>query len=199
MRQTNLHGWVPTASGTASTSFVVGPGTPPLGEGSGQLSVGSNGGSAAQFRQTEFNGTLLSDLSRLRYRSYTSNDGSVPTTGDQSPYIILNLDFDNNGTQDEQIFFEPEYQHGYTAVVPDQGDNVLNTWQTWDALIGGWWAVNGTAGAGPGANVKRFQPLSRRSRMRAFLARQTATCGWSPFGMTSWDNFVGNIDEVTWA
>src|SRR6185436_15380212 len=97
VRSTNLHGWVPTASGTASTSFVVGPATPPVGEGSGQLSVGANGNSAAQFRQTTYNGVLLSDLTRLTYSTYTSNDGSAPMIGDQTIYIILNVDFDGNG------------------------------------------------------------------------------------------------------
>ncbi|HJR07106.1 MAG TPA: Calx-beta domain-containing protein [Pyrinomonadaceae bacterium] len=197
----NQNGWVISTSGTATASFVNGPATPPLGVGSGQLSVGSNGGSAAQFRQTNFNGTPLSDLNELSYSTYTSNDGSAPQTGDQTIYIIINTDRDGNGTLDTLLFFEPEYQHGYTAAVPDQGDNVLNTWQTWNARGGGWYAIDPSSGApvfaGPGSNV---QPLN--NFITAFPAAliHNASSGSirlvAGFGAGSWDNFVGNVDKV---
>ena len=201
VRETNLHGWVRQVSSTATTAFVVGPGTPPLGEGSGELAVGSDGNSGAQFRQTGFNGTLLSDLTRLRYSSYTSNDGTAPMTGDQSIYIILNVDLDGDGDfdgSDTLLFFEPEYQHGYTGVVPDQGDNVLNTWQTWDALNGGWWSTTGAAGANPGADVKPLSTIiaafpNARIHNHATTGSLRLVAG---FGAGAWDNYVGNVDDV---
>jgi hypothetical protein len=193
----NQQNWVISQSSTATVSFVAGPGTPPLGAGSGQLSVGSDGNSGAQFRQTVYNGTRLDDLTELKYSTYTSNDGSVPMTGDQTAYIILNVDLDANGTNDTLLFFEPEYQSGYTGAVPDQGNNVLNTWQTWDALAGGWWSTTGAAGANPGADVK---PLS--TIIAAFpnaVIHNSPTTGSvrlvAGFGAGSWDNYVGNVDR----
>ena len=192
----NQQSWASATSSTATVSFVAGPGTPPLGAGSGQLSVGSDGDSGAQFRQTVFNGTRLDDLTELKYSTYTSNDGSAPTTGDQTAYIILNVDLDADGMNDTLLFFEPEYQHGYTNAVPDQGDNVLNTWQTWDALSGGWWSTTSAGGADPGAGVK---PLS--AIIAAFpnaVIHNSPTAGSlrlvAGFGAGAWDNFVGNAD-----
>ncbi|HYO99382.1 MAG TPA: Calx-beta domain-containing protein [Pyrinomonadaceae bacterium] len=196
----NQNGWVIQTSGTSTATFVHGPATPPLGVGSGQLSVGSNGGGAAQFRQTNFNGTPLSDLTELSYSTYTSNDTTAPSTGDQTVYIMLNLDLDGDGstTVDSIIFFEPEYQHGYTTAVPDQGDNVLNTWQRWDARNGGWWSTTGAGGANPGSDVKPLSaiiaafPNARILNSSAGNIRVVAG-----FGAGSWDNFVGNVDKVT--
>jgi CSLREA domain-containing protein len=197
----SLNGWVRTTSGTATTNFVHGPATPPLGVGSGELSVGSDGDSGAQFRQTLYNGTLLSDVTALTYSTYTSIDTTAPPIGDQTIYIILNIDKDGNGTLDTLLFFEPEFQHGYTTAVPDQGDNVLNTWQTWDARVGGWYAINSADGnpvfAGAGSNV---EPLDNfNAAFPAARINNSATTGSvrlvAGFGAGSWDNFVGNVDN----
>ncbi|MFL6209445.1 MAG: Calx-beta domain-containing protein [Pyrinomonadaceae bacterium] len=201
VRSNNLNGWVPTASSTAAVSFVPGPATPPLGEGSAQLAVGADGDGAAQLRQTGFNGTSISDLTALSYSTYTSNDGTPPAIGDQTIYIILNVDKDADGTVDTLLFFEPEYQHGYTNAVPDQGDNVLNTWQTWNARIGGWYGIDSTNGnpvfAGAGSNV---EPLNNFSTAFPNARLSTAASGSlrlvAGFGAGSWDNFVGNVDNV---
>jgi hypothetical protein len=192
----NQNGWASATSSTATTAFVVGPATPPLGTGSGQLSVGSDGDSGAQFRQTAFNGTRLDELTALSYSTYTSNDTTAPPTGDQTAYIILNVDLDSDGTLDTLLFFEPEYQHGYTNTVPDQGDNVLNTWQTWDALHGGWWSTTGAAGANPGADVKPLSTIiAAFPNARIFNSPTTGSVRLvAGFGAGSWDNFVGNVD-----
>lgn len=115
-----LDGWTPTESGTADVSFVAGPETPPLGEGSAQLSVGAAGGSAAQLRNGDYDGVLLSDITSLSYFTYVQQDGS----GGQAPYLILDVDLDGDGTMDDLLFFEPVYQTGdYVGdPVPDQGD-----------------------------------------------------------------------------
>ena len=197
VRANNLNGWVPTQSGTAMTSFVVGPATPPLGEGSGQLSVGTDGDSAAQFRQTTFNGTPLSDLTALSYSTYTSQDGS----GGQTVYILLNVDRNADGTLDTLLFFEPEYQHGQTNAVPDQGDNLVGVWQTWNARIGGWYGIDSTNGdpvfAGPGANVLPLDNfITANPNARLNVAASGSLRLVAGFGAGAWDNFVGNVDNV---
>src|SRR2546421_11740810 len=154
----SLDGWQVQTDSTATVSFVSGPATPPLGVGSAQLSVGSDGDSGAQLRNIDYAGVQLSDLTALTYSTYVSQDVTFPTTGDQTAYIILNVDRNGNGKIDNLLLFEPQYQHGYTTAVPDQGDNVLNTWQTWNALTGGWYGIESSAGnpvfAGPGSNVE---------------------------------------------
>jgi len=143
----------PANETTATAQFVNGPGTPPLGTGSAQLNVGSNGVSTAQIRNTNYAGTMLSELTALSYSTYVAQN----LNGAQAPYLALYLDYNNDNTPDDVILFEPEYQHAYTSAVPDQGDLLLNTWQTWDALAGGWYSTIGTGGSGPGVGVK---PLS---------------------------------------
>lgn len=105
---TNLQGWQTQTSGTGQTvTFEQGPGTPPLGTGSVEFSVGPDGDGAAQLRQTGYSGTRLDELTALSYSTYVDQDGS----GGQATYIILNVDHDNNPlTPVDLLFFEPVYQ-----------------------------------------------------------------------------------------
>src|SRR3712207_6705853 len=73
-------------------TFITGPGSPPLGTGSAQFSMGSHGNNAAQLRNPNFHGTKLSDLTALSYSTYVTQDGS----GGQAPYIILQVDTDGD-------------------------------------------------------------------------------------------------------
>jgi len=73
---------------------------------------------------------------------------------------VLNVDLNGDGVfhimEDDLLFFEPVYQtpaHGNPAL-PDQGPTLLNAWQQWDALAGGWWSLQDIAGADPGVGVK---------------------------------------------
>gem|GEM_PF-1825140 len=195
----NMGSWAVTTTGSGSGSFVTGPSSPPLGVGSLRLSVGENGNDAAQARNTSYSGTLLSNLTTLSYSTYTSNDGTAPTTGDQTIYMILNVDYDGNGTQDDLLFFEPEYQNGYTGAVPTQPNNALNTWQSWNALTGGWWSQNNTAGAGPGANVKPLSAIIAANTGAKIVNASNGAGGVrlvAGFGEGAWDNFVGNVDNL---
>jgi hypothetical protein len=141
-----------TAAGGA-VNFVFGPAVPPIGDGSAQLFTGTQGDEGAELRQTGFNGTLLNQVVDLRYWTY-----DVTNNGGQWPFIILNIDFNGDGTIDDLIFFEPLYQNGaFVPSLPNQGQPVLNTWQRWNALAGGWWSLNSIGGATPGTGVK---PLS---------------------------------------
>ncbi|MDQ4120868.1 MAG: carboxypeptidase-like regulatory domain-containing protein [Acidobacteriota bacterium] len=195
----NLQGWqivtTPASGSTASVTFVNGPGTPPLGTGSAQLSVGSNGNSSAELRNPNYAGTLLSQITALSYSTYVQQN-----TDGQAPYIILRVDHDNDpNTPVDLLFFEPVYQNA-TFGCSNQPTVATNTWQTWDARNGCWYSVNGFAGSGPGASVI---PLS--TYIAAFPnARIVNTSGGSGgirivagFGAGAWDNFVGNVDAVT--
>src|SRR5947209_10746618 len=60
---------------TGSQAFVNGPGTPPLGSGSYEFRIGANPQSYETFRQRDYNGVKLSDLTSLSYWSYVQSFG----------------------------------------------------------------------------------------------------------------------------
>jgi hypothetical protein len=206
----NLEGWqIQTSTSPAPTPevrFVFGPGTPPLGRGSVELRVGPHGDSAAQLRHPGYAGTLLpnpspttpaaNELTGLSYSTYVQQPGS----GGQAPYIILNVDYNNDGTADDNLFFEPLYQDATFCPANPQPALVNGQWQTWDAFNGCWWSVAGTAGATPGAGVKQLrtitaaQPNARIVNTASGLGGVRLVAG---FGAGAWDNFVGNADAFT--
>lgn len=115
---------------------VNGPGSPPLGTGSAQLATASGyGDESAQIRNTLYAGVRLDSLTALSYSTY-----ATVNNGQQFPYIELNIARSGSGAPDDILFFEPPYQTPSTGnpSLPNQDDPVLNTWQTWNALAGGW-------------------------------------------------------------
>jgi hypothetical protein len=182
-----------TVDSTGTTTFETGPASPPYGVGSVEFALGANGGGAEELRFDVLDGVLLDDVTQLSYWTYV-DVGS----GQQAAYLILRVDWDGNGTQDDLLFFEPDYQHGYTTDVPDQGDLVLDTWQSWDALAGGWWSLNDPAfPAGAGVDTIETYLLSHP------LARVVPGTDGSGglrlvagYGLGAWDGFVGNADGL---
>ena len=208
----NLGDWQITASDgdpgapPPSAQFVVGPAVPPLGVGSLEFRLSPAGSDAAQARNTAFAGTLLSAFTGLSYSTYVDqNNGGAPGNGGQAPYIILQVDYDTNGTVDDLLFFEPLYQSASFFPSNPQGPLALDTWQTWDALNGGWYSVFGTAGSGPGTNVKPFSTFftpALGGDADATLVNSASGLGGLRLvtgfgGPADWGNFIGNIDNVT--
>lgn len=192
-----------------SALFVVGPDVPPLGVGSLEFRTSPAGSDAAQARNTAFGGVLLSDFTALGYSSYVeqNNGGTSGTLGNggQAPYIIMQVDYDGNSSVDDLLFFEPLYQGATFFPTNPQGPLAMQTWQTWDALAGGWYSVFGTAGSGPGANVKSFNTFftpALGGDADARLVNSSSGLGGLRFvvgfgGPTDFGNFIGNIDNVT--
>jgi hypothetical protein len=180
----------------AATAFRAGPATPPSGGGSVQFDVGVNGDSTKSIRYDQLSGTPLSAITALGYWTNIQTPVSGNPTADT--FLSIAVDFTGDTTPDDAIFFEPAYQHGYNAPVPDQGPVAAGTWQHWDALAGGWWS-NSTPGVGPGADVKTIaqylaiHPSARAMNSGASGALQVrAGCGAS-----SWQSFVGDADALT--
>ncbi len=181
------NGWQTQHStcGTATGTQVMeqGPETAPLGSGSREFRTPS-GDDFETFRLNEFNGQLIADIETLMYSTYVESD---PSRTGQAPYLNLLVDWDGNGTTDDQLFWEPVY----TAPIE------VDEWQTWDAMNGGWWALSaGTFGpptisladyaaAHPGATLT--EPLSGFGSVRIAVG-----CGGA-----AWTNFVGNADAFT--
>lgn len=187
----SLQDWSFDNDGTASGSLVSGPGTPPMGSGSLFLSVGSDGSSGAQFRNDAYDDTPLEDLTSLRYSTYVTNNVNC-----QAPYLVLNIDTDEDGDVDDLLFFEPCYQNGtYTgSTVPDQGDVMLNTWQEWNALAGGWWTSSDGFGGPPLTTIADYVSENPNARIVNAAGGQGGVRIVAGFGATAWDDFTGNAD-----
>ncbi|MDQ4120665.1 MAG: carboxypeptidase-like regulatory domain-containing protein [Acidobacteriota bacterium] len=196
----NLQGWQISlvdddADGvlTATVNFVNGPGTPPLGTGSVQLSVGSEGADAAQLVHSGYGGTFVRDFTALSYSTYVQQSGS----GGQAPYILLDVDYNNDGTRDDILFFEPAYQNATFCPSNPQPAIAVGAWQTWNALNGCWWSLFNFAGTFPGTGVK---PLSAILDVEPDARISTNTRGVrivAGFGEGAWNNFIGNVDAFT--
>jgi hypothetical protein len=135
-----LKDWViytrPTTPGTAT--FSTGPGTPPLGSGSLELSTVAGTDKVYAFNFDHV-GTQLDTVSDISYSTYRS-------AGSLQQVAALNLQVDVNGDAAggfTTLVFEPVYN---TA----QGTVVNGQWQDWDAFSGGeaiWWSSNPIPGA----------------------------------------------------
>lgn len=94
-----------------------------------------------RLRRGGYSGTLLADLTELKYSTYVVNN--APTI------MVLQIDVNGDEEKDFNIFFSPTRRwqgSGYPAVV-------LNTWQQWDALQGLWHVEAATIGGVPEAST----------------------------------------------
>lgn len=118
----------------SSAVFVVGPGTPPLGCGSLQLTTVTGAEKVTLFNFDHIGVQLdaIESISYSTYRSAAENTAQV---------AALNLQIDYNGDAPggfTTLIFEPVYN-------TDQGALVNDMWQYWDAINGGagrWWSSN---------------------------------------------------------
>jgi len=128
--------WVAyTRPGTPPTAlmFVNGPGNPPQGCGSVQLTTLSPNEKVTLFNYDHI-GKRLADIHNISYYTYR-------TSGTGSQVAALNVEIDYNG---------PNVPGGFTTLVfepvynMDQGMVVNGVWQRWDAYNGGhaiWWST----------------------------------------------------------
>ena len=184
----DMDGWITQTDGTATVGFVTGPGTPPLGVGSAELRVGSDGDSGAQLRTGNHAGTELEDLTALSYNTFVQQDG----LGGQAPYLILNVDNDGNGSTDDLLFFEPAYQSA-AYLVADQGPLQTGVWQEWNARIGGWWSLNAGTFGPPLVTLDIYAAAHPGARLASGNSLRVV----AGFGASTWNDFVGNADDVT--
>ena len=118
--------------------FETGPATPPLGNGSFELSTITNPEKVQLFTDL-YDGTKLADVDGIGYATYRD----PASTGFIAGVAALNLriDLTGDGSPDAYMVFEP-YQ--------DQGNAAVSTgvWQNWDAYRGGnakWWINTGAS------------------------------------------------------
>ncbi|HYP21559.1 MAG TPA: thrombospondin type 3 repeat-containing protein [Chloroflexia bacterium] len=130
--------WVIYTRNVASATFRNGPGTPPLGTGSLELSTGDK----VYAFNYEHIGTQLSDIDAISYSTYRD----PASTAIPSQVAALNIEVDVNGAAPggfTTLVFEPVYNLTQGVVQP-------GVWQDWDAYNGGnaiWWSSNNIPGA----------------------------------------------------
>jgi hypothetical protein len=190
-------GGTPGGNSGDVAQMVAGPANPLLGTGSAELATAPGYGDEASFISTNaYNGTPLADLTRLLYSTYdTANNGS------QFPYIQLSVSTTGGSTADDILFFEPPYQTPASGNpnLPNQGAPAMDTWQIWDAGVGGWWSDDGNAGLTPGSGVGSLASFEAEFPSATIEANPFAGGGIEltvGYGAAS-DNFTGYVDDVT--
>jgi len=174
------------AGSSGAGSFVSGPGTPPLGSGSAQLSTGDTTSSEVLFNYGTDVGTPLTDITSLYYQSYVV---SSPGSNDQSPSLQFNVVKSNSATTYQgRLVFEPYYA---STITP-------GSWQAWNALSNGadWWFSNTTvfnAGCSISAPCTWSQVLADYPTVEI-------NNNYGGFGFkvgSGWTSFVGDVDDFT--
>ena len=131
-------------------SFVDGPGTPPYGSGSAQISV--SGTQRRNLATYQFSGTPLADITVLAFSTYNpsaGNGGSVNRSG----YLNFNVDFNGTDTWQKRLIF-----------TPPSGSVIQDQWQEWDCIDGGnaLWHYSGSTWPGtstPGSTTKTWSQI----------------------------------------
>ena len=194
----NLGNWTVTESdASVVSSFVTGPGTAPRGTGSVQFQIGADGDQYIILRNDkDIAGTSVSALTQLSYSTYQQQYVSG-----QAVYLSLLL------SNNDKLYFEPVYQTGgYSGdTVPNQCSGspncaALNQWQTWNALLGGWWGYNMSTndnlyGSNGGPPVFTLAHYATDHPTVTIDAIRLLAGG----GAGAWDNFRGNADDLTFA
>ncbi len=116
-------------------SFVTGPGTPPLGVGSAQVSTTT--GQRPNLATSQFGGTALANITALAFSTYNPSAGNTGSA-DRSAYLHFNVDFNGSNTYQNRLVYVPR----------QNGPVVQNFWQEWDAINGGnaLWNYSKTSG-----------------------------------------------------
>ncbi|MEM9555184.1 MAG: hypothetical protein AAGC60_13095 [Acidobacteriota bacterium] len=114
-------------TGTPMSGYVEGPGTPPLGGGSGMFGITDSADGVVLGTQLHA-GLRLADITALSYATYQS-------ASPQAPALQMNIDYDDTDattTWQGRLVYEPYY----TQTIP------VDTWQSWDTLTTGanWWS-----------------------------------------------------------
>lgn len=185
----SLQGWAFFNEGlNGSGSFVTGPATAPLGNGSARLTVDSNG--RQSFGTLAYAGTRLDQITQLSYSSYQNNNVV-------SPVVAISLQFgmdfdltDGDTSFQGRLVFEP-YQN---ATVQQ------NVWQTWSPLAGKFWATR----APFNATCPQSNPCTWSQILAAYPNAGIHSNTSSGFGILLFraggpvaGGFDGNVDNFT--
>src|SRR5665213_73195 len=167
-------------------SFVDGPATAPLGDGSAQISATSTQG--ILFATLGYEGLPLSQVTSLKYSTYRS-------IGDSALALALQFDINpditvSTSTYDGRLVYEPYYTH----TVSD------NTWQTWDTQDdstsggnGNWWFSKAWIATESGCS--QATPCTWTQILAAFPNIGISGVTGFKAGSNWSSDFTGNVDD----
>ncbi len=113
----------------ASSGYVLGPGTPPLGTGSAKLTVD---GDDRNILYTDLHdGTVLADITSLEYSTYAENTNN----GVWTPSLQIDVDYNSELVSDAAWQGRWTYEPYQTLGTLTQED----VWETWEPTDGNWW------------------------------------------------------------
>ncbi|MCA9878654.1 MAG: hypothetical protein KC442_12760 [Thermomicrobiales bacterium] len=105
-------------------TFVAGPGNPPHGDGSVQMSVEDE--LRYNIATYQFSGTELAEITQLKFTTY--NPSSSNNVGpDACGYLHFNVDFDGSDNWQRRLVYVPV----------NNGNVKADQWQEWDAISNG--------------------------------------------------------------
>jgi hypothetical protein len=191
-----LHDYLDQPGNTSASSFVNGPGTPPLGSGSLHFSV-TTGDDVNRATTNAYDGIRVSTITALSYDTYQA--GSLR---EQDPYLRIYVNWDGSSTsQDDAWYFEPTYTNSLYGVsgITNQAI-VANQWQHWDTMTGAWYSEIADGGYGPGSNATTFANLLALHPNATIVPRGDGFGGVrlsAGGGAPDWNDFDGNVDNFT--
>lgn len=181
----NHNGWVfdvATPNKTSSVRWYLGynQGVNHIGNGALWLYTGNNDG-VVYARNSGLKGVKVSDIGKLRYRTYTSG-----TLKNIAPQMVLRIDITGDGKGDVSLFHEPSFQ----------GNIARNQWVEWNTLAGKWWSDKN--GIGDLRTIDAWLREYNTNAVVEYLQIQAGTWadpnsawGWSWLGVDIVDSVVG--------
>ncbi len=166
-------------------SFVAGPDTTPLGDGSAQISV--TGSERRNLATYQFGGTPLSSIREMRFSTYNPSAGNGGSA-DRSAYLNFNVDFNGTDTWQRRLVFLPS----------DNGTVVQDTWQEWDAVQDGAAMYRYSGATWPGTATAGTTPRSWNDLLASYPGiRMRVTDSWLGLrvGEPYVDGYTENIDK----
>ncbi|MGH2806388.1 MAG: calcium-binding protein [Actinomycetota bacterium] len=189
-----------TGAETGQVNFVVGPPVPPRGTGSLNFALGPNGNSRVEISTERFAGFNLEEITasdgRLRYWANVQIPGPNQTTqARRAPYLVLDIDRNNDGTQDDSLVYEPRFHNEVEPGVWDQYD-VKSSSARW------WSTTDREAESGALQNTRQTLTQYRARFPEAEIVTLRIVAGplenhpQDGCGENDWSGFSGNIDLV---
>ena len=161
--------------------------------GSVRFTVDPSGATDAELRNGLYNGVSLGSITAIDYWTWVTTNGGGFNNSCQAVYIILNVSRNNNAIVDDLLFFEPCYQNGTYPTLYSQGPVpnqcvsnptncvVFNTWQHWNAGIGGWWSLLDSCPpcGGPPLTTLAAYAAQYRARKVTTMVKQAKALGYT--------------------
>jgi hypothetical protein len=175
-------------------TFVNGPGSPPVGDGSARFQTGTPGETSfAHLRTGTFAGKRLADLNTLNYATYSASVEHCQDPEQEAPYLILRINFSGGTAVEDIILFEPH----------NQGPLACGTWQTWSAASPSalyWSAISGD----PNTTFTLSSYLTLHPDATLVNAASDVLCPNALGGLRiavgegdEWGNYDGNVNSLT--